>query len=152
LLHSRALSAAEIAAVYAAGGRAPCSGSDSRRFSVDTAAPETQITTGPADGSTIDVRSATFRWTGTDDQTPAPELQFAAWLDDVLIRDDSPSTTIELTGLTEGSHTFRVRSRDLAGNVDTTAAQRTFNVSALPPAIAIVSGPGLFYGSTSGTF
>jgi len=30
MLHSRALAAAEIAAVYAAGGRAPCSGAASR--------------------------------------------------------------------------------------------------------------------------
>jgi len=44
----------------------------------------------------------------------------------------------EYTGLSETSHTFKVKAKDVAGNVDATPAERTFTVSQ-PPETTITS-------------
>jgi hypothetical protein len=50
----------------------------------------------------------------------------------------SPRT---LTGLAQGSHSFRARARDAVGNVDPTPAERAWSVDTHPPDTAIDSGP-----------
>jgi hypothetical protein len=52
----------------------------------------------------------------------------------------SPQTTYNFSGVADGTHTFRVRSRDWAGNVDPTPATQIFEVDATPPA-AEISAP-----------
>lgn len=46
-----------------------------------------------------------------------------------------------LNDLADGEHNFRVRARDLAGNVDPTPASRTFTLDRTPPVATIESGP-----------
>ena len=79
---------------------------------VDNTAPDTQITSGPS-GEVADL-SATFTFTGTDNLTPTGSLVFAWRLDGAAFGAFSSATSANLTGLSEGSHTFEVKARDLA--------------------------------------
>ena len=45
------------------------------------------------------------------------------------------------SNLSDGQHTFRVRARDLAGNVDPTPASRSFTLDRTAPTAIIESGP-----------
>jgi Tol biopolymer transport system component len=85
----------------------------------DTTAPNTTITSGPS--GTIKVRTATFRFSsseaGSHFQCRMGGAAFAPCA--------SPKS---YSGLANGSHTFRVRAIDKAGNVDPTPAARTFSV------------------------
>lgn len=62
------------------------------------------------------------------------------------------STPFTFSGLSEGSHTFTVRSRDLAGNIETTAASYTWRVDLTPPTTTIVSKPPLLANQNSASF
>jgi streptogramin lyase len=92
----------------------------SRSFTVDTSPPQTTITAGPS-GTTQD-RTPTFRFSSSEPQGAA----FECSLDGAPFkRCSSPK---QLAKLSFGSHTFRVRAIDAAGNVDPTPAQRSFTV------------------------
>ena len=49
------------------------------------------------------------------------------------IRSPRCESPVVLTGLGVGSHTFRVQATDAAGNLDLSAAERTWTVEAVPP-------------------
>ena len=92
-----------------------------RTFTViaDLEPPQTTITSGPAEGSTV-FATPTFEFESSE------EGEFECELD---------SEGFSLCGspflaplLSNGSHTFRVRAVDLAENVDATPASRTFTV------------------------
>jgi hypothetical protein len=92
-----------------------------RSFTVDTHAPETTITAGPS-GNTRD-RTPTFRFSSSE----PTGASFECRLDGAAF---SPcSSPKKLATLAFGSHTFRVRAIDAAGNVDPTPATRTFTVT-----------------------
>ncbi len=93
-------------------------------WTVDVTAPDTNITAGPSDGSTITTNSATFEFNGTDASGVA---SFECQLDGAGFSScTSPKT---YTALTDGLHTFQVRAIDVAGNTDATPATRSFTVS-----------------------
>ncbi|MGH3371451.1 MAG: IPT/TIG domain-containing protein, partial [Nocardioidaceae bacterium] len=121
--------------VATATDRAGTSATVSRTVIVDNTPPDTQITAGPS--GTMAETSATVTFTGTDNLTAIGSLQFAWRLDGGVFSAFSAATTATLTGLTEGSHTFEVKARDLAGNEDPTPASQTFTV-AFGPTIASV--------------
>ena len=93
-------------------------------WTVDTVAPQTTIDVAPSDPS----------------GSPAPSFEFSA---------SEPASTFECrldggawgsctsphgyAGLADGSHTFRVRAIDAAGNVDSTPATHTWTIDATPP-------------------
>jgi len=54
--------------------------------------------------------------------------------------------------LLDGEHRFEVRATDPAGNRDTTAAVRTFDLDTRPPQLTIDSGPEGLHESSSATF
>ena len=88
----------------------------------DTTPPDTTITAGPV--GTVSTSSAQFSFTANES---------GASFD---CRLDSGSWTLcgnpkLLTGLAPGGHTFEVRARDAAGNLDATPASRTWAVSEL---------------------
>ena len=91
----------------------------SRGFTVDTAAPNTTITSGPS-GPTNDP-TATFALSsseaGSSFQCKVDAGAYSACT--------SPKTTSHLV---DGSHTFFVRARDPAANLDPTPASRSFTV------------------------
>ena len=91
---------------------------------VDSTAPETTIDAGPSGTTTQTVATIEFS---------ANELEatFECSLDgDPFASCESP---LLLTGLEVGSHAFRVQATDAAGNLDLTAAERTWTVEAVPP-------------------
>jgi uncharacterized protein YaiE (UPF0345 family) len=106
----------------------------SRTFTVDATPPNTSITSGPANGSLIKDRTPTFGFssteTGSHFQCKVDSASFAACT--------RPRT---IGPLADGTHTFSVRAIDKAGNVDATAASRSFTVDATPPNTSIASGP-----------
>jgi hypothetical protein len=106
----------------------------------DCTPPDTQIDSGPVPGSLTNQRSASFSFSSE------PGASFECSLDGAAFSGcTSPQAFSELA---DGSHTFSVRARDTAGNVDTSAATRTWTIDATPPDTQIDSGPA--EGSTSG--
>jgi hypothetical protein len=105
-----------------------------RSFTVDTVAPETTIVTGPS--GTIETDSASFTYAGSADAT-----SFECRLDGAAFA-DCPAEGDTLAGLALGDHAFAVRSRDAAGNIDASPAERTFTVvSAAAPVTPPVIPP-----------
>jgi hypothetical protein len=102
-------------------------------WTVDLTAPETTLGLRPADPSHTD--RATFSFTSNE-----PSASFECKRDEAS--DFTPCLSpIEYTGLTEGPHTFQVRSVDAAGNTDATPANFSWVVDARPPAAPIIQSP-----------
>jgi CSLREA domain-containing protein len=111
----------------------------------DGVAPDTTITGTPADPSNS--RSATFGFTGSDNETPASAIAFQCRLDSQAPADFASCTSPETyTALSEGRHTFEVRAVDAAGNADPTPASYSWTVDTVAPQATIDSGPA---GATS---
>lgn len=97
--------------------------------SPDTTAPDTIIVDGPAAGTTTGSATTHFTYAGV----PAEDTDgFECKLDDAAF---SPCSDAGVTysHLSDGVHTFAVRSRDLASNVDASPAVRTWTVDLTPP-------------------
>ncbi len=93
-------------------------------FTVDTTAPETTITAGPAGSTSDPTATVTF---SSDDSGSSFECQVDAG-------EFAPCTSPFVTqSLANGLHTITVRALDAAGNTDPTPATRSFTV-------ALVSG------------
>jgi bacillolysin len=86
---------------------------------VDATAPGTRITSGPS--TPTRARRATFRFTATEAGST-----FLCSLDGRPFR--ACSSPKRYTGLSRGRHTFRVKAKDRAGNVDRTPATRVWRV------------------------
>jgi uncharacterized protein (TIGR03382 family) len=102
-----------------AGNTSPVS--PGRTFTIvqDTQAPETTISSGPS--GTTPERGATFEFTSNE-----PGVTYECSLDGAAF---TPCTSpVTFTNLAEGEHTFQVRARDAAGNVDATPDTRTWTV------------------------
>lgn len=107
-----------------------------RTWTVDTVAPETTITSGPAAGSTSPSQAATFEFGSSEVGSYECRLDAAAWT--------ACTSPQALAGLSEGEHTFAVRARDAVGNVDGTPASRAWVVDvadAPPPPPTTEPGP-----------
>lgn len=119
----------------------------------DGSNPSTTITAGPANPTTS--TDATFRFSGSDNSTPGPNLLFACSLDGAPFA--ACVSPLTLTGLGLSTHTFAVRAIDAQGNIDATPANYTWTVEAPPPDVTapettIISGPDLTTVNTSATF
>ncbi|MGC9040720.1 MAG: choice-of-anchor D domain-containing protein, partial [Roseiflexus sp.] len=111
----------------------------SRTWTVDTQPPETTITIGPADSSTTGP-SVTFNFTSSESGST-----FECSVDGgAFLACSSPQNL----SLANGAHTFAVRAIDLVGNIDSTPANRSWTVDAIPPAVTSVtsSTPNGTYG------
>ncbi|PTL79951.1 Ig-like domain-containing protein [Vitiosangium sp. GDMCC 1.1324] len=108
-----------VTATDAAGNTSEASG---RSFTIlqDTVAPDTTITSGPSD--TTSERSATFAFSSNE-----PGVTYECSLDGAAFT--ACVSPVTFTDLSEGEHTFQVRARDAAGNVDATPATRTWTVA-----------------------
>ena len=107
-------------------------------WSVDTVAPETAIDDAPNDPSSD--ASPSFEFSSDESgSTFECRLDGGAW---------GACTSPEgLSGLADGSHTFRVRAIDPAGNVDGTPATYTWTFDATPPGGGLTD-PGQFLRGT----
>jgi len=106
----------------------------------DTTPPETTITSGPASSTTAASASLAF---GSSEAGSSFECKLDAGS---YAACTSPKS---YSGLSVGSHTFSVRAKDAAGNVDATPATRSWTINAVtppldttPPETTITSGPG----------
>jgi hypothetical protein len=118
----------EVRALSATG--LPDSSPASREFTVDTTAPDTNITGGP----TGSVASTTAAFTFTATQSGST---FQCSLDGAAFG----ACPASYTGLAQGQHTFRVRAIDAAGNVDGSPAERIWTVDTLAPAVPVIAQP-----------
>ena len=108
----------------------------SRSFTVDTAAPNTQVDSGPQGP--------------TNDPTPSFGFSATGGAQSYECRFDSGSfgpcsgpgdTHTASPQLSDGAHTFEVRATDSAQNTDPTPASRSFTVDTSAPNTSIDSGP-----------
>jgi Bacterial Ig-like domain len=114
----------------------------SRALTVDTAAPQTTIDSGPT-GLTSD-STPTFTFSseaGAGFQCRVDAGSFAACT--------SPHTT---AALVDGAHSFEVRATDAAGNTDASPASRAITVDTAPPQTTIDSTPPATTSTTSASF
>jgi beta-propeller repeat-containing protein len=94
----------------------------------DSTPPDTAISTGPADGAAVTTSSVTFGFSSTEGgSTFECAYDGGAF---VACTSPGPGTTgSDTRTLANGAHTFAVRARDGATNVDPTPATRSFTVS-----------------------
>jgi hypothetical protein len=113
-----------------------------RTVVIDNSPPDTTITAAPASPSTPSVSfSFTSTQTGSTFECELDGGGFSACT--------SPKP---YTGLSGGSHTFRVRATDPAGNVDATPASHTWTVDAVAPNTTITANPSALSNSASASF
>jgi hypothetical protein len=112
-------------------------------WTVDTGAPSTTISSGPADPTNLTTASFAF-------STSEAGATFECRLDGAAYAACSSPKTY--SGLADGSHTFAVRARDLAGNTGP-AATLTWTVDATGPVVTLTApANGTTIGSASPTF
>lgn len=97
-----------------------------REFIIDTTAPIVQIDSGPS--GTISIPNASFTFSSNED----PDVTYQCQLDNSVWQDCA--TPKVYSGLSDGSHTFRVRGTDLAGNISNPVSQSWIVSSVLPEA------------------
>lgn len=107
------------------------SATDSRAFTLDTNAPDTMLLTTPPPGTNQQTASFSF--------DSEPGVTFECSVDfDPFAPCSSPYTTGTLS---EGSHTFKVRAVDAAGNADPTPAAFSWLIDLTSPVAAIDGTP-----------
>jgi MYXO-CTERM domain-containing protein len=108
----------------------------------DVTPPETTLTATPPASSTQ--TSATFTFTGEAGASFECRLDAAAF---------SPCTSpATYSNLAEGQHTFQVRARDAAGNVDPSPASFTWSIDATAPDTTFTSTPPNLGNQSTATF
>ncbi|MDY7227928.1 kelch repeat-containing protein [Hyalangium rubrum] len=110
---------------------------------IDLTAPDTVITTSPPNLS--DQTVAFFDFDSNEGR-----VLFECSLDEADFSACSPPIT--LVGLSEGLHTFRVRARDAAGNVDTSPASYSWSIDQTAPVTILTSTPAHPSNQPSATF
>ena len=110
----------------------------------DVTAPVTTITTAPP--ASTHLADALFEFTGTDDATPAADLDFECSLDGAVF--GACASPEELNELAVGTHELRVRATDVAGNVGAPAVH-TWEIVELT---RILTGPSSPSASPRATF
>jgi Right handed beta helix region/Bacterial TSP3 repeat len=117
-----------------------------RTWTVDTVAPDTMIASAPAQTTTSS--SASFSFGSADAAAFNCRLDGAAW--------SACTSPRAYSVLASGSHTFDVRARDAAGNVDPTPASVTWLIAppadTTPPDTQITAGPTGTVTSASASF
>ncbi|WP_210650231.1 hypothetical protein [Nocardioides sp. SYSU D00065] len=87
----------------------------------DTVAPDTALTTGPAEATFVTSDRTALGWSATEGATA-----YVCTLDGAPLA--CSGTATELTGLAAGTHRFSVAAIDAAGNRDATPATRSWTV------------------------
>ncbi len=115
----------------------------SQAWAIDTAAPDTVVDSGP--GSPTAATGATFTFSAGE-----PGSTFECQLDGGAY--GACASPKAYSGLTGGSHTFRVRATDSAGNTDASPATYVWTIDSSPPTSTVDSGPPSPTTSTAATF
>jgi hypothetical protein len=116
-----------------------------RGFTLDTVVPGTSLDSGPPALSSDSTPTFSF---SSDDQTATFEcrLDSAKYL--------PCGSPLPAGPLSDGLHSFQVRARDAAGNVDASPGEASFTIDTQPPSISIELAPeeGLGAGDPTPTF
>ena len=109
----------------------------SRSFTIDNVAPNTTVDSGPSNPSAS--ADASFAFSASEgSSTFECELDGGGF--------SSCASPKSYTSLSDGSHTFKVRAVDAAGNTDATPAQSTWSIDTVAPSSAVTfPGAGAFY-------
>ncbi len=107
---------------------------DTLIFGIDTAPPETSISSGPAEGASTATARPTFTFASSEGSST-----FACTLDGVTVPCTSAFTPAAALG--EGPHTLTVAATDPAGNTDPSPLVRNFAVDVTVPVTTITGGP-----------
>src|SRR2546428_10095269 len=104
---------------------------------VEAAPPDPTVNSGPTTPTTPP--TAMFTFSGTDNVTAPANLTFECKLDSSGF--GVCTSPVTYNSLADGPHTFYVRARDAAGNVDPTPAQFSWSVDTAPPDTVLDSMP-----------
>ena len=110
----------EVRAVDAAGNADPSPAQ--RAWAIDATAPDTAITSGPAEGATVEAPTAAFGFASEPGAAFECRLDGGAWTGCGAPQAYGP--------LAVGPHRFEVRARDAVGNTDSSPAARAWTVAA----------------------
>ena len=114
-----------------------------RSVKVDKTEPSTALDRGPSGATTA--TAADFQLSGADKLSGLARLECR--LDGAAF--STCTSSVHLQNLTDGAHTFSVRAVDVAGNVDTTPATRSWTVDTVAPETSVDSGPAAVTASRS---
>ena len=103
---------------------------------VDTNPPDTTITVGPADKSSVNSSTVEFQFTSNEGGST-----FQCLVDSFQGSYSACVSPLTLHDLAKGTHTFLVRAVDAAGNKDQTPAYRGFLVDAQPDGPSCLGKP-----------
>jgi hypothetical protein len=109
----------------------------------DSTPPDTTIVNKP--NNPTNSQSASFTYTSTESGTFQCSLDGAAFA-------TCPNAGISYSSLGAGSHTFQVRAKDAANNVDPTPASYAWVVDIAMPDTSIISAPNAITNQTSASF
>jgi hypothetical protein len=104
-------------------------------WQVDTQVPDTSIVTTPPSVSALS--TAAFTYSSGD-----PTATFECLLDTDPSFTACPTAGTSYTGLADGAHTFQVRAKDSAGNVDPLPASYSWTINTTAPGFAQVPPAG----------
>jgi hypothetical protein len=107
-----------------------------RTFTVDIAAPNTTISSGPS--APTNDSTPTFGFSSSESNSTF-QCRFDAT--EFAPCSGPGAAHTPTVALSEGAHTFSVRATDQAGNTDATPATRSFTVDTVAPDTTITSGP-----------
>ncbi|HEU4905897.1 MAG TPA: N,N-dimethylformamidase beta subunit family domain-containing protein, partial [Solirubrobacterales bacterium] len=138
----------EVKAVDQAGNADPSPASFA--WTIDSNAPQTEITLEPAALSTV--ATAKFEFSG-DDAGGSGVASFECRRDSTEPGDwTACASGIEYTGLSQGAHKFEVRAIDGAGNVDAGPASHEWSIDSQAPETQITAQPPAFDKSATANF
>ena len=104
-------------------------------YMADLTPPETLITSAPDEY--VSPGDITIIYSATDDMSLPEALLFSYNIDGGSWSAWSIDTSTTLSGLSEGSHTFAVKSIDEAGNEDLTSAEAVFTIDGTVPSLTL---------------
>lgn len=131
----------ELKAIDSAGNKD--ASAESVSWTIDISSPQTNFDTTPQ--ASVTSKAATFTFSCHE-----PPCTFEGSLDgETWINVTNPHSR---SNLSEGSHTFRVRATDAAGNIDTTPASYSWTIDTTPPDTSLSLQPSSFSKTNSATF
>jgi hypothetical protein len=125
--------------------------SNPRTVTVDTTAPDAPIITSPAEGARLKVSSLTIA--GTAEANSTVEVFEATASGDTSKGttqvDASGAWTKTISGVSDGSHTYKAKAKDAAGNTSGFSNSRTVTVDTVKPQVSSTTPPTPLAGSTN---
>lgn len=107
--------------------------SEARRVIVDATAPDAPVIISPAEGVRLNVRSLTL--SGTAESGAKVELFEDAVSKGEATAGSDGAWSIELVGVSDGSHSYKAKATDEAGHASAESEARTVIVDATAPAV-----------------